>query len=468
MRTAVPAQAAHGDAGNGSSVTSLFHSGRKNKACLRSRCRVPNHRLQCPLMRRFLFMLTLVLAGEMIFSLPFHTARFFRPTLLEVFGFTNTQLGDVFAVYGITAMLSYFPGGVIADRFPARSLMTFSLLATAAGGLYMATFPGELQMALLYGYWGVTTIFLFWAALISATREWGGAHSQGKAFGILDGGRGLAAAAFALFATGVLATYFPLDAAVSPQARREGFRTVILLYSTATALAGVLCWLLLPKTIISEKRPGASAWRKVATVLRRPVTWAQAGVVVFAYCGFKGLDNYALYAVEVLGMDEIEAARFTAWAAYLRPLAAVSAGLVADRFCVNRTILITFLLLTGSFILLASTNPLVGRLLLVYGNLLFTFFAVFALRGVYFALIGETGTPKHLTGTTVGIVSFIGFTPEIFFAPIGGRLLDAAPGIAGHQHYFAFLAICAALGAATSAWLAWMQREGRHKSSSAC
>jgi sugar phosphate permease len=132
-------------------------------------------------------MLTLVLAGELIFGLPFHTARFFRPTYLEAFGFSNTQLGDVFAVYGITAMIAYFPGGVIADRYPPRLLMTFSLFATAAGGVYMATFPAELQMALLYGYWGVSTVFLFWAAMISAMREWGGDRSQDKAFGILDG-----------------------------------------------------------------------------------------------------------------------------------------------------------------------------------------------------------------------------------------------------------------------------------------
>jgi predicted MFS family arabinose efflux permease len=67
-------------------------------------------------MRRALYILVLILAGEMIFSLPFHTARFFRPTLLEVFGFSNTQLGDAFAIYGITAMLAYFPGGALADH----------------------------------------------------------------------------------------------------------------------------------------------------------------------------------------------------------------------------------------------------------------------------------------------------------------------------------------------------------------
>ena len=74
-------------------------------------------------------MLALIIAGEVVFGLPFHTARFFRPTLLEVFGFTNTQLGDLFAVYGITAMISYFPGGALADRYPARTLLTLSLRA---------------------------------------------------------------------------------------------------------------------------------------------------------------------------------------------------------------------------------------------------------------------------------------------------------------------------------------------------
>ena len=97
-------------------------------------------------------MLTLVFAGEIIFGLPFHTARFFRPTFLEAFNFSNTQLGDVFAVYGIMAMIAYFPGGILADRFSVRSLLTLSLVTSGLGGLYMATYPGVLGMSLLYGY----------------------------------------------------------------------------------------------------------------------------------------------------------------------------------------------------------------------------------------------------------------------------------------------------------------------------
>ena len=58
----------------------------------------------------------------------------------------------------------------------------------------MATFPSYLVLQILFGYWGFTTVFLFWGSMIKATRLWGGSLSQGKAFGFLDGGRGLVAA----------------------------------------------------------------------------------------------------------------------------------------------------------------------------------------------------------------------------------------------------------------------------------
>ncbi|GAK89178.1 transporter [Nonlabens ulvanivorans] len=51
--------------------------------------------------------------------------------------------------------------------------MAFSLFLTALGGIYMSTYPSYLGLSILYGYWGFTTIFLFWAAMIKATRVWG-------------------------------------------------------------------------------------------------------------------------------------------------------------------------------------------------------------------------------------------------------------------------------------------------------
>ena len=81
-------------------------------------------------------MTALIIAGEATFSLPFHVTRFFRPTFLEVFEFSNMQLGLVQASYGVIAMLAYFPGGQLADMYSARKLLAASLVATGLGGFY--------------------------------------------------------------------------------------------------------------------------------------------------------------------------------------------------------------------------------------------------------------------------------------------------------------------------------------------
>ena len=391
-------------------------------------------------------MLALIIAGEIVFGLPFHTARFFRPTLLEVFGFTNTQLGDLFAVYGITAMISYFPGGALADRFPARSLLTASLFATGVGGLFMATIPAAMPMAALYGCWGVTTIFLFWGALIRATREWGGESTQGLAFGVLEGGRGLVAALVATLALAVFAALMPDNVAqASDQARRAGMQSIILVYTAAAFVTGALAWFTVPV-------PDAAGYRNphplqgMALVLQRPVIWAHAAVIVCAYCGYKGLDNYSLYAVQVLGMDEVRGAALSAWGSWIRPVAAVAAGVLADRFDAARSIGVAFAVLALSWLALGLSPAAGAALNIVYLNLLVTAFALFALRGIYFALLEENRTPPYLTGAAVGLVSLVGYTPEIFFAPITGRILDANPGVTGFRHYFLFLAGIAMLG----------------------
>ena len=90
--------------------------------------------------------------------------------------------------------------------------------------------------------------------------------------------------------------------------RRAGLRSIILYYSLITLLCAGIVWFLVPHhkdTVSAHRNPFAG----VPQVLRRPLIWAQAGIIICAYCGYKGLDNYALYAVQVLGMNEIDAAK---------------------------------------------------------------------------------------------------------------------------------------------------------------
>ena len=44
-----------------------------------------------------------------------------------------------------------------------------------------------------------------------------------------------------------------------------------------------------------------------------------------------------------------------------------------------------------------------------------------------------------MTGTAVGIISVIGYTPDVFFYALSGRILDATPGIKGYQNFYLML-----------------------------
>ena len=160
-------------------------------------------------LRRVVGMMALVAAAESVFLLPFVLPRVFRPTMLEVFAISNTELGFAFSAYGTVALLAYVLGGPLADRFAARKLMAVALVSTGLLGLALMGGPVSLQtLTWLYGGWGLTTILLFWAALIRATREWG-RGDPGFAFGVLDGARGLLAAVTASVAVAAFAWLLP-------------------------------------------------------------------------------------------------------------------------------------------------------------------------------------------------------------------------------------------------------------------
>lgn len=409
------------------------------------------------------FMLALIAAGEIVFGLAFNVPRFFRPTMLEVFDISNTELGDMFAAYGVAAMIAYFPGGALADRFSARALITTSLVTTALGGFYMVTIPGATGMTVLYAYFGVTTIFLFWGALIRATREWGGQKSQGAAFGILEGGRGLVAASVAFIGVGILSVYLPDDANLATaEERLAGFRAVVLFYTAVTLLIAAFAWFSIPK----ESRGTDVEYNPLqgmGIVIRRPIVWAQAGVIICAYCGYKGLDNYSLYANQILGMDEVQAAKLAAYGAWTRPVAAILGGLISDRFNATRSIGVMFAVLCLSYAAWSMLGAASSGLAFIYFNFFATYIGVYALRGVYFALLEENRTPQFLTGAAVGLISLVGYTPDVFFGPITGRILDANPGLAGFQHYFQFLSAAMVLGILMVAWVVWLRRHGGEK-----
>jgi len=401
------------------------------------------------------------MAGETIFFLPFVLARIFRPTLLEVFGLTNFELGTAFSLYGVVAMFAYFLGGPIADAFSPRKLLTTAMITTAAGGLVLALIPSLSSLKFLYAYWGFTTIALFWAALMKATREWGGEMKQGAAFGLLDGGRGLLTAVTGSVMVAIYASLIPEDAgSATLEQRTEVFRQIILLMTAMTCGTAALVWFVLPH----RKRSGQTKssdfnFRGVLHVFKMPTVWLQAFIIICAYVGFKATDDFSLYASDVLGLDEVASAKAGTVSLWMRPIAAVAAGYLADRTSAGLMTVVSFALLAAGSLILAWGHIQTGMLGVFLMTIICASLGIFALRGLYYAMMKEGKVPIALTGSAVGLVSVLGYTPDIFMGPVMGYLLDRSPGSTGHQHVFLVVFCFAIAGLVGSALFCRLTRQ---------
>lgn len=399
--------------------------------------------------KSIIFILLLILAGEAVFILPFVLARIFRPTVLDAFNLTNLQLGVCFSIYGIVALASYSFGGIIADKVHPRKLMAAALISTAAGGLIMATYPSYTVMKILYGYWGFTTIFLLWAAMIKATRIWGGTDMQGRAFGFLDGGRGVVAALFGSLGVFIFSLFVdPEIAETSNELRQEAFSYVILISSAIVAIIGVLVFFFL--RFSDEKTPiktnSKSAIKDVKTVLKIPTIWLLMIIILCAYVGYKTTDVFSLYAKEVMLFNEVDAAETGTFLLYIRPVVGILIGFLADRSKASAYLIFGFILSIIGAALFASGILGPSSEIGFFLSMLIAATGIYAARVLYFAVLKEGKIPLTLTGTAVGIASFVGYTPDIFAGPMMGYLLDASPGEPGQQHVFMVLVAFSVIG----------------------
>jgi MFS family permease len=374
--------------------------------------------------------------------LPFVLARIFRPTLLHVFDITNLELGTAFSAYGVVAMLAYFFGGPLADRFQSRHLMSLALCLTAIGGIYMYYLPSYEELLWLYGFYGFTTIFLFWAAMIKATRLWAGDDFQGRGFGLLEGGRGAAAAIIGTIGLYVFSVNY---SEVSGVAYAHSFQLVILVTAFSVALIAALVFYVIPEEGTESKKSSPPSPKDVLEVTLLPSVWLQAIIILCAYVAYKTTDDYSLYANEVLNYSEVQAAGVGTLALWMRPIFAILAGYFADRWSGANVSIFSFIVLAVTGFLIASgifTSIIAISLVL----LLSTLIGVYAVRGIYFALMQDAAIPVHATGTAVGVMSVIGFMPDVFMGPLMGWLLDGNPGATGHQYVFLVMAIFALVG----------------------
>jgi MFS family permease len=400
-------------------------------------------------LQRYLVIFFIALAGGVITKLPYLAGGYYIP-LIKATGITNTQLGLMAAAYGIVNFICYLPGGLLADRFSAKKLVVAACLSTAAIGFCYSFLPSFIWLLVIQMGFAITTVFVFWAAMIKAVNNLGTASEQGKMFGALEGTR---------YLIGIIVSYGSIAVFSAFAEEVAGFRGVIIYYSILLVIAGILVGLFLKET----KTPGAAVERgkteepaapggkmilkDFIAILKYPPIW-MCGTLVFCAYAAGCFSNYINpYFVTGFGVSSKMAALLTTTAVSISAVAAAYlAGFLADKIGSRIKYIAANFVLMAVFSIVLLVIPVGPALLWVFWvPSVLLFFCYYSIKALFFSTIDDVSIPKHLAGAASGVISLVGYAPEIFIYVLIGRVIDTNTD-SNLGYRISFIAMAAAAG----------------------
>lgn len=277
--------------------------------------------------------------------------------------------------------------------------------------------------------------------------------AQGQAWGP-GGERGLVGALFGTLGVLIFSLFIISEISeVTVSESRLAFKQVILVSSGIVFFIGLLVWIFMKldsdieKQIILEK----ITISQIREVLRLPSVFLLMIIILCAYVGYKITDVFSLYAKDVMLYDHIQSAQVGTFLLFVRPIIGVMIGILADRSQITFWLVISFIISFLGALLFALGLISDSASALFFMSILVVAIGVYAARSLYFAVMESGQIPLALTGTAVGLISLVGYTPDIFAGPTMGYLLENSPGKIGHQHVFWMLALFSFIGC-IAAW----------------
>ena len=398
------------------------------------------------------------MAGGAIYPL-LYLRQNFELTLLTTFGISLAELNVAHSILGASFVLSYVPSGWLADRFSPRALLTFSVVMTGVIGLWYASIPGAQWITVIFALWGITTGLTFWAALIKGCSLLAPADQQARFFGLLEGGRGLFEALLATIAVAWFAYAVSSMGAIDEVAMVQ----VIYFYSAVCLVIGALLWLVLKDDSEGTTEGGETSQATTPVTLKETMNdllslfvnmrvWLVAICILTGYQVFWATYTYSAFFQTQFGLDAVAVAALTTVRLWMRPIGAVLAGFLGDRFHPVRTLGVAILLAGFSLIALLFL-PADSPYTLLYFAVATSSVVIYGVRGIYWASFNTTRVEPKRAGLAIGMVSMIGYAPDIYMPLINTFLIETYGDTVGFQLYFGGVGLTALVGGVAAFYL---------------
>lgn len=386
--------------------------------------------------RRWLSLIILGIGVGIVYQLPYIRETFYVP-LQNAMHLSNEQMGLLSSGYATMATLSYFLGGIIADKFSARKLLTISFIGSGILGLYFATFPAYNISRIIFVLLGITTIITYWPALVKATRNLGTSQEQGRMFGYQEAVRGVSNT---ILVFGMQYVFTSLGSSTL------GVAWAIRVCAIANLVVGVLTFIFLPDNQPEESESLREIGKGVWEAMKDAKVWMICGVIFTTYTMYGLVAYVGPYMVSYFGLDVNTSVTLGNCRYIIQIIGGIVGGRLADKIGSRLKVIIVGYVLVflsyGLYLVIPSTAIMVPAAIT---NFVAGAFFIYIMRSLYFAVIDEAGVHKAITGRASGLASCVGYFPDVFTYTMVGAWQDQYKQ-AGYKMTFEYAMAMAVIG----------------------
>jgi MFS family permease len=404
---------------------------------------------------RFLFLAIVCLGMTGLFGVPYMTRGFYN-VFQDAMGITNAQIGLLMSTFGLISLVLYFVGGWITDKVGMKKLLVYSYIASGFLGMAMLKTTSITGLVWVYAGFAVAN-GPFYPAMLKFIRALGDDSEQGLFYGLKEAGYAV---------VGVIVGFIVVRINISSGSDALTFRWLVILYSGISVTAGILLAILMkePESSGESDKIDMTLVRKL---IKTKEVWLITITIFCCYLIYSSLTYSSPYLVDVYGINNATASSLGLFRQYVASsFVCLAYGLIADKIGSHvKLINITFFGLIASCAAFAFMPQGAGFVTLAIALMVIITVLACGVRGVYFAQVSEAGIPLAHTGTVLGIISILAFTPDAFYFSAMGGMLDryiaAGDAAGGYSIIFAISAVAAVVGAIATGILYKTIREKR-------
>ncbi|NIZ40671.1 MFS transporter [Entomospira entomophila] len=388
---------------------------------------------------RYTQLLLLALSAGAIFRLVYLRASF-QEGMQQAWSISVVQLNQLYVLLGI-ATIGYLPSGWIADRFSTKNVVITALALTAILSLMLAFNPSFIGLKWIYSGLGITSVVLFWSSHMRIVRMLGGNKEDGKIFGLLDGWRGLSEALFASIATVLFQWRMSQhEQRTGTDGISSGMQIVFIFFAVLLLILSIInIFLLAPdrtqkirkrKSITSTKNRSYDRSVKDMVLIKQVILIS--AIIFSGYTLFFTGFAFSSLLTTTFNIPLITAAYVLSGLLWMRPIGAITGGFLADKYPKYIILGISMILsMAGIILLLYLPLPNIIRFMIM----IFVSFMNAMIRGVYWSLLHYIHVPEQELGRMIGIISFIGYLPDVILPLLSVHIYRLLPEIEATRLY---------------------------------